>query len=237
MLGSLGPANRVADATIHDRSPHAGGNRTDSFIVQIIMKLSLILAAAALVLAACGGSSSTVAGSAGDEAAVADDTGAGSGDNSGSESLAETPAETPADDSEDSPAEEAAADAPAPDESSPSVMTPEEAAAAAEANQPNLQVSDNPIDTEMLVVADIQGPKRKVRVARAAAIDPIDVELPLDAFSGAVDVLFEVRNLEGRDESGDWGFWFEPLIAATPGVDTDRPDLPCPADPGPGASR
>jgi ATP-dependent helicase HrpB len=29
----------------------------------------------------------------------------------------------------------------------------------------------------MLVVADIQGPKRKVRIARAAAIDPVDVEL------------------------------------------------------------
>lgn len=29
----------------------------------------------------------------------------------------------------------------------------------------------------MLVVADLQGPKRKVRIARAAAIDPIDVEL------------------------------------------------------------
>ena len=30
---------------------------------------------------------------------------------------------------------------------------------------------------DMLVVADIQGPKRRVRIARAAAIDPIDVEL------------------------------------------------------------
>lgn len=29
----------------------------------------------------------------------------------------------------------------------------------------------------MLVVADLQGPKRRVRIARAAAIDPIDVEL------------------------------------------------------------
>lgn len=30
---------------------------------------------------------------------------------------------------------------------------------------------------DMLVVADLQGPKRRVRIARAAAIDPIDVEL------------------------------------------------------------
>ncbi len=30
---------------------------------------------------------------------------------------------------------------------------------------------------DMLVVADLQGPKRRVRIARAAAIDPLDVEL------------------------------------------------------------
>jgi len=37
--------------------------------------------------------------------------------------------------------------------------------------------SDPMADEEMLVVADLQGPKRKVRIARAAAIDPVDVEL------------------------------------------------------------
>ncbi len=37
--------------------------------------------------------------------------------------------------------------------------------------------SDALAGEDMLVVADLQGPKRRVRIARAAAIDPIDVEL------------------------------------------------------------
>jgi ATP-dependent helicase HrpB len=40
-----------------------------------------------------------------------------------------------------------------------------------------LDRSDPLAQEAMLVVADLQGPKRKVRIARAAAIDPIDVEL------------------------------------------------------------
>ena len=37
--------------------------------------------------------------------------------------------------------------------------------------------SDPLASEDMLVVAELQGPKRRVRIARAAAIDPIDVEL------------------------------------------------------------
>ncbi len=57
--------------------------------------------------------------------------------------------------------------------------------------------SDPLAHEEMLVVADLQGPKRKVRIARAAAIDPIDIEL------GFAPEISERSYLTWDDKSDD----------------------------------
>lgn len=108
------------------------------------MRLSFVLTAAALVLSACGGTPATTVGAPTDQsstaggdsdAPVSDEAAAGGNESAGN--------------GVDVDSAEAGngADAPA-------VVTTQEAAANAEANQPNLAATDNVLDTEVLVVAD-----------------------------------------------------------------------------------
>lgn len=142
----------VADPTIGNGCSQADGNRTDTFIVHMSMRVSLALAAAAIVLAACGGSSSTVTDAAADTADTADTGDAADASSASAGGTEEAPVDAPVDDSAATPGEEST-DSAATD-AAPVSVTPEEAAATAAENQPNLQVSDDPIDTEVLVVAD-----------------------------------------------------------------------------------
>ena len=106
------------------------------------MRLPFVLAAAALVLSACGGSSATsvgastdqpsTAGGAGDAPVSDEATAAGSG-STGDSDVESTAAGADADTAAGN-----RADHPAPVNTQPAVVTTQEAAASAGANQPNL---------------------------------------------------------------------------------------------------
>jgi ATP-dependent helicase HrpB len=74
----------------------------------------------------------------------------------------------------------------------------------------------------MLVVADITGPKRKVLIARAAAIDPIDVEL------GFGDEVVERRFLSWDDNADDLRLRVERRLGALDFGTHDQPVEPSP---------
>lgn len=79
----------------------------------------------------------------------------------------------------------------------------------------------DPLATEeMLVVADLQGPKRNVRIARAAAIDPIDVEL------GFASEVAERSFLTWDDERDDLRLRVERRLDALDFGTTDQPVEP-----------
>jgi hypothetical protein len=124
------------------------------------MRLSLVLAAAALVLAACGGSSSTLVAAPDDRApedATTRSTAAAT-EASSAEATASNGDQADGDQADGEPGSASSGEAdtsqPAAEDTPTTAVTPEEAAERAAANQPNLVVSDSPIDTQVLVVAD-----------------------------------------------------------------------------------
>ncbi len=73
---------------------------------------------------------------------------------------------------------------------------------------------------DMLVVADLQGPKRRVRIARAAAIDPIDVEL------GFASEMTERSYLTWDEERDDLRLRVERRLGAIDFGTSDQPVEP-----------
>ena len=107
-------------------------------------RLPFVLTAAALVLSACGGAPATTVGAPTDQSSTA----GGAGDAPVSDEAAAAGNESAGNGVDvDSAGASDGADQPA-------VVTTQEAAANAEANQPNLAATDNVLDTEVLVVAD-----------------------------------------------------------------------------------
>jgi hypothetical protein len=105
-------------------------------------RLPFILTAAALVFSACGGAPATTVGGTTDQSPTA----GGAGDAPVSDEAAASESAGNGVDVDSAGAGDGA--------DQPAVVTTQEAAANAEANEPNLAATDNVLDTEVLIVAD-----------------------------------------------------------------------------------
>ena len=120
------------------------------------MRLLALLAAIAVFITACGGSSPTPV----DTATAApidgqdDATPAAEAEPAGEPEAAGEPDPAAGDAAPDEVEEDAEASDEPDVDAAPAVVSPEEAAAMADANQSNLTISDDPLATEVLVVAD-----------------------------------------------------------------------------------